>query len=246
MPTTRRQRQREMERVAQWGEQVKGAAGQRLRRQERQQQQRCRKEPGAGRESPQGLRAVARLAPGAASPSSSSEEVWEDAQAPGPVLTLKRLFWQQHGVERRNVATQTDPVAIMSAGQILTGGTGAAERVLTQELSPPSRPSRTLRRGALSPCNLPRVNTLPDVEIRVDTSGPRVKERDRGELRISAAAEAVALEAGLAELTRESVDRGWGRRLEGVLGTVYDATVPSFARFWEQDDPFGIITGGTK
>ena len=63
---------------------------------------------------------------------------------------------------------------------------------------------------------------------------------------ISAEAEELALEAGLAELTRESVDRGWGRRLEGVLGTVYHAAVPSFARFWEQDDPFAIITGGTK
>jgi len=63
---------------------------------------------------------------------------------------------------------------------------------------------------------------------------------------ISAEAEELALEAGLAELTHASVDRGWGRRLEGVLGTVYHATVPSFARFWEQDDPFAIITGGTK
>jgi len=230
MPTTRRQRQLEMERaVEHWGQEVAGAAGPRVRRQERQHEQRFRKEPGAGRESPQGLRAVAQLVPGAGS-SSSSEDVWEDAEAPGPVLTLKRLFWQEHGVERRNVATQTDPVAIMSANEVLAGESGVAEKMLAKELR--RRP----------PC----VDPVPEVEIRVDDQEPRVKERSREEPMISAEAEVLAIEAGLAELTRESVDRGWGRRVESVLGTVYEAAVPSFARFWEQDDPFAIITGGTK
>lgn len=248
---------------------MEGAAGQRVRRQERQRQQRFMKEPGGGRESPQGLRAVARLAPGAGaeSGSSSSEEVWEDAQAPGPVLTLKRLFWQEHGVERRTVATQTDPVAIMSAGAVLTSGTGVAEKVLAKELRPPQHgilqgttsPKTHPNRPPCNPYNvnsqprrqLPRVNSMPEVEIRVDEREPRVEERtERGrwqtEPLIAAEAEQLALEAGLAELTRESVDRGWGRRVESVLGTVYDVAVPSFARFWEQDDPFGIISGGTR
>jgi hypothetical protein len=199
-----------------WGQEVEEAAGPRIRRQERQREQRFWKEPGAGRESPQGLRAVARLVPGAGS-SSSSEDVWEDAQTPGAVLTLKRLFWQEHGVERRSVSTQTDPVAIMSANEVLAGEAGVAEKMLAKELR--RRPS----------C----VDPVPEVEIRVDDQEPRVKERSREEPMISAEAKALAIEAGLAQLTRESVDRGWGRRVESVLGTVYEAAVPSFARFWE-------------
>jgi len=249
MPTTRRQRQLEMEHaVQQWGQEVEGAAGARIRRQERQHQQRNHKEPGAGRKSPQGLRVVARLAPRVGLDSgSSSEEIWEDAKAeeatPGPVLTLKRLFWQQHGVERRSVATQTDPVAIMSAGEVLTGKVGAAEKVLAKEMKfcPPRVNSRPP-----PPPPPARVEVMPQVEIRIDGRGTRVEERNRREPVISAAAEELALEAGLAELTHESANRGWGRRVESVLGTVYEATVPSFARFWEQDDPFGIISGGAR
>lgn len=247
MPTTRRQRRLEMEHaVKHWGKEVEEAAGARIRRQERQHQQRNHKEPGAGRKSPQGLRAVARLASGSAT--SSSEEVWEDAQGeedrvPVSVLTLKRLFWQEHGVERRSVATQTDPVAIMSAGEVLTGKVGAAEKVLAKEMKfcPPRVNSRPP-----PPPPPARVEVMPQVEIRVDGRGTRFEERNREEPVISAAAEELALEAGLAELTHESANRGWGRRVESVLGTVYEATVPSFARFWEQDDPFGIISGGAR
>lgn len=249
MPTTRQQRQLEMEHaVKQWGQEVEGAAKPRICRQERQHQQRSQKEPGARRNSPQGLRAVARLAPGARGGlSSSSEEVLEDAwkeenKIMGPVLTLKRLFWQEHGVERRDVGTQTDPVAIMSAEEVLTGEAGTAD-VLSQELRPYPSNVNSRYRIRSSP---PRINIVPEVEIRIDTSGPRVEEEDWRETGISATAEKLALEAGVDELTSISADRGWGRRVESILGTVYDATVPSFARFWEQDDPFAIISGGAR
>jgi len=245
MPKTRRQRQVEMEcAVQQCGQEVEGVAG--VRRQERQHQQRFQKEPGAGRNSPQGLRGVTQLVPGVGLDSeSSSEEIWEDAKAGeatlGPVLKLKRMYWQEKGVERRNVATQTDSMAIMFAGEVPTGKTEGTEKILVKELKDEVVYSRTP-----SPPSPLHVEYVPQVEIRIDGRGTRVEDMNRREPVISAAAKELALEAGLAELTHESANRGWGRRVESVLGTLYESSVPSFARFWEQDDPFGIISGGAR
>lgn len=244
MPTTCRQRQLDMERVEHWGKQVEGASEEQVW----QNQQ---------RNTLQELRAVAQLAPEIGL-SSSSKDVWENAQIPGSVLTLKRLFWQEHGVERRNVGIQTDPVAIMSPEELMGGeaekvlakelrlqhgvsqGTTFPEPITTVSYKPPQMKSRYCRAHSRY---VTQAN-VPEVEIRVDAKSPRVERGSHP--KISATAEELALEAGLAELTHESVNRGWGRRLECVLGTICEAAVPSFARFWEQDDPFGIITGGTK